>query len=196
MTNAHDRDTIAITESTDTQTDGEAFHTGAPPRFALEEPENMGYHIIWGSIVDVTNPLSVEQHTIPAAAWTTLLNAVRLDDDPTFSYSAALDVSAQAALWVLVSIDSTLAPTNLRILVQCSEDGGTTWWDFEEGLWASLCWEDVDTAAGIKKAYLLPCGGLDTVRIGAIATGTDANNYFTVTVKARAFTGSFAAAHA
>ena len=131
-----------------------------------------------------------------AAAWTTLINAVRLDDDPTYYYSAALDVEDYDAVWVLIFIDSTLAPTNVRILAQFSDDAGTTWWDFEEGFWAALYWEDVDTASGVKKALLLPCTGIDTLRIGAIATGTDATNYFDVTVKCRQVRGNVVVAHA
>ena len=130
------------------------------------------------------------------AGWTTLLDAVRLDDAPTFYNSAALDVTGYGMVALLVSIDSTLAPTDVRLLPQFSDDGGTTWWDFEEGLWASLYWEDTATATVIYKAFVLPVAGFDDVRIRAVATGTDANNYFDVTVKARPFTGAYMGAHA
>lgn len=133
---------------------------------------------------------------LTASAWTTLVNAIRIDDDPTSYNSAALDVTGYGAVWILIDIDSTLAPTDLRILPQFTHDGGTTWWDFEEGLWASLFWEDTDTAAGINKAYLLPCGGIDSIRIRVIGTGTNAGNFFDVTVLARAFYGIFGVAHA
>lgn len=138
------------------------------------------------------NPIFV----ISEDAWTTLIDDQRLDDAPTSYDSAALDVDGWSAVWILVDIDSTLSPTNIRILAQFSDDGGSTWWDFVEGLWASLYWEDVDTASGIKEVFLLPCGGIDDIRIRAIGTGTDATNYFDVTVKARAFGGAFNMAHA
>ena len=130
------------------------------------------------------------------AAWTTLIDAIRIDDAPTFYNSAAMDVTEWNAVWVLIDIDSTLAPTDLRVMAQFSDDAGTTWWDFEEGLWASLYWEDTDTAAGINKAFLLPCGGIDDIRIRVVGTGTDATNFFDVTVLARAFRGNFGVAHA
>jgi len=133
---------------------------------------------------------------ITEASYTTLINAIRLDDAPTYYYSAAMDVTGWGAVWVFIFIDSTLAPTNVRILAQFSDDAGTTWWDFEEGFWAALYWEDVDTAAGIRKALLLPVAGIDTLRIGAIGTGTDATNFFDVTVKARAVRGNIPVAHA
>lgn len=142
------------------------------------------------------NPVPDDVQVISEVAWTTLINEIRLDDDPTFYYSAALDIDGWSAVWILIDIDSTLAPTDIRILAQFSDDGGTTWWDFVEGLWASLFWEDADTAAGIKRAFLLPCGGIDDIRVGAIATGTNATNFFDVTVKARAFRGNFGLAHA
>ena len=130
------------------------------------------------------------------AAWTTLVDDIRIDDAPTSYDSAGMDITDYNAVWILIDIDSTLAPTTLRVLAQYTHDGGTTWWDFEEGLWASLFWEDTDTAAGINKAYLLPCGGIDEIRIRLVGAGTDATNYFDVTVLARSFRGNFGVAHA
>jgi hypothetical protein len=135
-------------------------------------------------------------HVKKIAAWTTLIDAIRLDNDPTFYNSAALDVEGYAMVALLVAIDSTLAPTDVRIVVQFSDDGGTTWWDYEEGFWASLYWEDTATATEIHKAFVLPVAGFDSMRICAVATGTDAGNYFDVTVKARPFTGAYMGAHA
>jgi len=141
------------------------------------------------------NPVPADVLTVPASAWTTLMTVV-LDNDPTEYSSQPLDVSGESALWVLIGIESTGTPTNIRIQAQISHDDGTSWWDFEEGLWASLYWEDTDTATAIQKAYLLPVGGVDMIRIRAIGTGTDANNTFTVIVLARAFRGNLGVAHA
>jgi len=149
--------------------------------------------------VDIVNsgvPIISDVEMILGSSWETLIDNVRIDDDPTFYNSAAFDVSIWSAVWVLIDIDSTLAPTNLRVVAQFSNDNGVTWWDFEEGLWASLYWEDVDTASGINKAFLLPCGGQDNMRIRVVGTGTDATNYFDVTVKMRGFRGNFGVAHA
>lgn len=132
----------------------------------------------------------------PEAAWTTLMNAQVFNNVTTNANSTAHDVSDENALWVLIDIDSTLTPTDIRVLPQFSNDAGTTWWDFEEGFWASLFWEDGDTAGGINKAYLLPCGGQDLVRFRVVAQGTTAANLFTVSIIVRAFFGSFGVAHA
>ena len=128
--------------------------------------------------------------------WITIIDAIQIDDAPTFYNSAMQSTPGMAGAWVLIAIDSTLAPTNLRILAQWTDDGGTTWWDFEEGLWASLYWEDLDTAAGINKAFNLPLGGIDDWRIRAVGTGTDATNYFTVTVMYRCYSDAVGMAHA
>ena len=109
--------------------------------------------------------------------------------------SARIAIDSASGSWVNIFIDSTGAPTNVRILAQFSHDG-LAWWDFEEGLWASLYWEDTDTAAGIHKTYLLPCGGQDWVRLRAIGTGTAAGATFAVQVWFRAFRGAYGVAHA
>lgn len=128
--------------------------------------------------------------------WSVLLNNFVLDDDPVQISSTPMTITGWSALWVHIHIVSTLAPTNIRVIAQFSDGSALGWWRFEEGLWASLMWEDTDTAAGVDKAFLLPCGGQDTVRFFVVATGTDAGNRFNITVRARAFRGHFGLAHA
>lgn len=147
-------------------------------------------------IVSETNPLPVDCVMVTETAWVTPVNAQVFNAVLTAYNSDAIDVEGWNALNVLIEVESTLAPTDVRVLAQVSHDGGATWWDFEEGLWASLFWEDTDTATAIHKAYLLPLAGHDLVRFRVIATGTDANNRFEVTVLARAFRGPFGVAHA
>jgi len=158
--------------------------------------ETAGDHRLKVDIAQEGPPIVIDVETITESAWTTLIDNIRIDDAPTFYNSVAHNISTQSAVWVHIAIDSTLAPTNLRVIAQFTDDGGTTWWDFEEGLWASLYWEDLDTAAGINKAFLLPCGGQDSMRIRVVGTGTDATNFFDVTVKIRSFRGNFGVAHA
>jgi hypothetical protein len=115
---------------------------------------------------------------------------------PTTYTSPAYDIGSTTGAWVCIFVDSTGAPTDVRILVQFSHDEGTTWWDFEEGLWASMFWEDADTASGIHKTYLLPCGGQNLMRFRTIGTGTGAGATFAVRVLFRAFRGAYGVAHA
>jgi hypothetical protein len=128
-------------------------------------------------------------------AWTTAVDVV-LAGPPASYTSAAYDIASTTGAWVLIFVDSTGAPTTVRVLVQFSHDAGFTWWDFEEGLWASLYWEDADTASGIHKAFLLPCAGQDLLRFVVTGVGTAAGALFAVQVFFRAFRGGYAGAHA
>jgi len=122
---------------------------------------------------------------------------VLLDGTPTSRNSAAYDVTACTGAAVHIFIDSTGAPTDVRVLAQFTDDAAQVLWhDFEEGLWASLFWEDTDTASGIRKTYTLPISGEDTLRFRVIGTGTGAQATFAVVVKFRAFRGAYAVAHA
>ena len=145
--------------------------------------------------VSPTNPVPVEEITRTEAVWTTLMNAQVFDNVVTAFNSIAQGILNESAMWVLIEVTSAGAPTNVRVLPQFSMDGAL-WWDFEEGLWASLMWEDTDTAAGINKVFLLPCGGQDVVRFAVVATGTGVGVTFTVSIHARAFHGNFGVAHA
>lgn len=162
-------------------------------------PTNQGKRLdnlrVGGADVSEANPVPVEEIIRAASAWATLMSAQVFNNVTTTANSTEHDISTESALWVHIFVGSTLAPTDIRVLPQF-EDDAAQWWDFEEGLWASLFWEDTDTAAGIYKVFLLPCGGQDNVRFNVVATGTDANNLFTVTIKVREFHGSFSVAHA
>lgn len=194
-------DPVEFTERLD---DGTLLRVGNLVDVSAFPPGNLGQQVSAESlsvvpasdIPDDTYIGDVRIELITEATWATIIDAVRLDDDPTFVNSAAIDSDGWSAAWVLISIESTLAPTDIRIVAQFTDDGGTTWWDFVEGLWASLYWEDTGTATEIRRAFLLPLGGIDNFRIRAVATGSDAGNFFDVTVRVRNFRGNFGVAHA
>jgi hypothetical protein len=120
---------------------------------------------------------------------------ITLAATPTTYTSHAYSINSATGAWVMISIKSTGQPTNVRILAQFSNDGDV-WWDFEEGLWASLYWEDVDTATEIHKTFLLPCGGQDMLRFQTIGVGTSAGSTFAVKVLFRPFRGAYGVPHA
>ena len=150
--------------------------------------------------LDDDNPLPNDE--IIRYSGTELMMNVRIDDDPTTFASKPFSVEEWSGVKVYISVVSTLAPTHLRILAQFSPDydgvdlPAATWWDFEEGLWASLGWEDTDTADIMFKNYYLPVAGESWVRFWAIGTGTGANDYFDVILRARKFRGPHGVAHA
>lgn len=120
--------------------------------------------------------------------------SIVLDDDPVSANSDPFWLTGWSALWVDIFIKSSGSPTNVRILAQ--GNGDQHWWDFEEGFWASLMWEDVDTSAGVRKRFLLPCGGWNAVRFRAIGTGTGAQDTFTVAITVTPVKPGIPVAHA
>lgn len=131
------------------------------------------------------------------SAWTTLLNDVVIDGTPAAVNSVSHLLGGRSALWVHLYVQSVGAPTDLRIIAQFSHNNGANWFDFVEGFWASLYYEDTATAApGIRHAFLLPCGGQDLVRFRAVTTGAGPGATFTVGIRVYGFVGNFGVAHA
>jgi hypothetical protein len=124
---------------------------------------------------------SVES-AIRSGAIATLIDAITLDDDPTAYNSAALDSSGFRKFLLYLAIDSTSTPTTLQILVQFSDDGGTTWWTYKQGPFAALFWEDGDTATEVNECFEGECGGR-LMRIRAVGVGTTSSAKFKVTAK-------------
>lgn len=121
------------------------------------------------------------------SAVATLLDAVVFNAVTTTYSSAAQAVGQYRRFLLYLDIDSTLAPTDVRFIVEFSPDGGTTWHEYRQGLFAALYYEDVDTAAGLKVCFSGECAGR-TFRLRVVATGTTATALFTVTAKAEFFT--------
>ena len=113
---------------------------------------------------------------------TTLLNAVRIDNDPTSSSSAAISTADYNEFQLYIDIDSTLAPTTLQLNVEFSDDGGTTWYKYMNDFFGDLSWEDTATASGLKQCVSGRCVG-KTMRVTAVGVGTTASAFFDVTVK-------------
>lgn len=144
-----------------------------------------------------SDPMPVDVQVVTDANWSVGMPTTDLDVVGTQTVNgAALDISGNSAVWVHIRIDSTGAPTDIRVLPQFSLNGADPWWDFEEGLWASLYWEDTDTANGINKAFLLPCGGQDFLRFRVIGTGIAAGATWEIEINVRGFRGNLAGAHA
>jgi len=126
------------------------------------------------------------ESAIRSGAIATLIDAVTLDDDPTSYNSDALDCSGFRNFLLYVAIDSTSTPTTLQLLVQFSDDAGTTWWTYKQGPFAALFWEDGDTATEINECFEGKCGGR-LMRVRAVAVGSDGTKKFKVTAKVELF---------
>ena len=130
------------------------------------------------------------------AAPTTVMPDTVIDGTPATVDSTSHVATGYGALRVYIYVLSIGAPTDVRVLPQFSPNNGVNWFDFEEGLWASLFWEDTDTAAGIRKVYQLPLAGEDLVRFRVITTGAGPGATFTVSIRVRGVRGSIPVAHA
>ena len=154
--------------------------------------------VLWTDIGGRIYILGLAPGTITTeAAPTVLLPDTVIDGTPAFVNSNSHIVTGYGALRVYIYVLSTGAPTDVRVLPQFSPNNGAAWFDFEEGLWASLFWEDTDTAApGIRKDYQLPCAGEDLVRFRVTTTGAGPGATFTVSIRVRGVRGSIPVAHA
>ena len=109
------------------------------------------------------------------------INAVQLDDDPTSVEGAALTCKGYRYFTLYLDLGATLTPTTLEIIVQFSDDGGTTWYEYRQGLFAALFYEDtvIVSGSGVKEVYQGNVIGQDC-RVKAVAVGSNATNFFTI----------------
>ena len=96
--------------------------------------------------------------------------------------SPSYDTDRWRKFLLFLDITSANAPTTIQFIVQFSDDGGTDWFDYKQGLFASLFYEDADTAGGIQECFFGECAGR-LFRLRAVAVGTTAPNTFTVTAR-------------
>ena len=120
------------------------------------------------------------EQAIRSSAITTLVDGEVFDDAQTVYSSAAVGCHGFRRFLLFLNVDSTSTPTDIQFIVQFSDDGGTTWYSFLQGLFASLFYEDVATASGITECFSGEVAGRD-VRLRVVATGTTAVNKFMVT---------------
>lgn len=121
------------------------------------------------------------------SAVATLLDAVVFDDVTTTDFSDAQDVRQYRGFGLYLDIDSTGTPGYIRFIVEFSPDGGATWHEYRQGLFAVLYYEDADTASGLQVCFSGECAGR-TFRLRAVATATTAANKFLVTAQAEFWT--------
>lgn len=124
--------------------------------------------------------------------------SIRIDDDPTAINSNPFFCSGWAGVWVDVFIDSTGAPTNLRLIARgAGAIGGdpNEWFDFLEGFWASLYWEDADTASGVRQRFNLPLGAWRALQFRLVGIGTGAQAYFDVAIHVTPYKPAVGIAH-
>jgi len=114
-----------------------------------------------------------------------LMNAQVFDNVTTSANSSTLNTQRHAWVSVYLDVDSTNSPTRIQFIPQVSDDGGTTWWEYDEYHYQTIMFEDTEVASQVNKVLQLPAYG-DDFRIRVVATGTSATNEFTVSIEAQA----------
>lgn len=122
------------------------------------------------------------QDNVARSPVSTLLSAVVFNAVTTAQNSSSLDCSKFRRFLLMLQVLSASTPTDIQFSVQFSDDGGTTWWTYKQGLFASLYYEDQDTATVINECFDGEVAGR-LMRLRTVATGTDATKTFTVTAK-------------
>ena len=120
--------------------------------------------------------------TVKRSAITTLLSAVVFNAVTTAQNSDSLDCSKFRRFLLTLALLSASTPTDIRFIVQFSNDGGTTWFDYKKNEFVSLFYEDQDLATVQYECYAGEVAGR-LMRLRAVATGTTASATFTVTAK-------------
>lgn len=112
----------------------------------------------------------------------TAIDGVVLDDDPTSTNSSTISADPWTDFLLMLSVLSSGTPTTVQFLVQFSDDVGTTWYTYKQGVFASLYYEDGDTASVVTECFSGKVHGRD-MRVRAVGVGTDGSNTFTITAK-------------
>ena len=110
----------------------------------------------------------------------TLINAVTFNASVTSFTGYSFEVPAYYKALILINLGVTLAPTDIIISIEFSDDN-INWYKYMIGPFGDLRYED---AAGAKTESLSMPVMAKYMRAKAVATGTSATALFTLTVKA------------
>ncbi len=115
-----------------------------------------------------------------------LLDQRVLDDAPTSVTSDALPVEDYRRFALYLRTLSAGAPTTVQYIVEFLEPRSGKWHRYNEGVFASLYYEDTATATEQDDIYVGYCLGR-ALRVRAVGTGTTASLTFTVSVAVELF---------
>ncbi len=103
----------------------------------------------------------------------------KLIQSTVVQYSEEIDVSAFRKFLLYLGIKSTSTPTTLLIEVEFLDRWTSTWHTLKQGLFASLFYEDGDTATQRNEAFEGECVGR-AMRLKLTGVGTTSAAYFTL----------------
>lgn len=133
-------------------------------------------------------PLIIEEDLVPvppepitprSAEIVTLLDNVELNNTTTAVNSESVAVGKFRRFLLYLEVESSGTPTTVQFIVQFQGRPGGKWHDYKQGPFASLYYEDQDTADGVAECFSGEVAGR-SMRVRAVGTGTSATNTFTV----------------
>lgn len=80
---------------------------------------------------------------------------------------------------LFLRIKSSGAPTDVRFIIEFYDQWAKKWYVYKQGLFASLYYEDADTATEVDECFSGDCAGRQ-MRVRVVATGTTSTLTFTV----------------
>ena len=102
------------------------------------------------------------------------------DDSTDTANSQTIDCETRRKFSLFYTLARAGTPTDIRIIVQFSQDGGTTFFDYMNWFFGDLRFDDTAVGSdGINEVVTGDCIAED-MRIRVVATGTTASNTFTV----------------
>ncbi|MBI2869391.1 MAG: hypothetical protein HYX96_06165 [Chloroflexi bacterium] len=93
--------------------------------------------------------------------------------------SEAVDCAAFRRFLLYLGIDSTSTPTDVRIEVQFLDRWTGAWHTYKQGPFASMYFEDQDTASGVYECFEGECMGR-ALRLKVTGSGTSGSAYFDI----------------
>jgi hypothetical protein len=100
-------------------------------------------------------------------------------DDAGIRNSANVTTYTFNRTCLLISIDSTGAPTSIQALIQTSPNQGTDWYTLQNDFLGVMIWNAAATATRVYEAFDFACPGA-LMRVRLVPTGCTAVNYFDV----------------
>jgi len=101
--------------------------------------------------------------------------------DTSAHASEAVECAAFRKFGLFLDIDSTGTPTTLQVKVEFLDRWTGKWHQYAQGPFASLFYEDADSASGLRDALVGDCLGR-AIRVTLTGVGTTSSAYFTVSV--------------
>lgn len=131
------------------------------------------------SIMDHPDPANVQLFTDQDINATAEVNS---QDDG--NAQAPIDCSSYRNFSLELAILSTNSPTDIEFFVEFSNNGGTTWKHYAQGLFASLVYSDLSVATLRDEIFTGLVVG-DMFRLRVVGVGTDGTDIFTFSALVR-----------